>query len=229
MTALADRIEQALQWTGFRQLTPAEASAGPFARDAAERRLVRLDAAACTMAFVNTVDRAVDVVRFLEHQGLDVWGFDLNLENHADRTETVIELRFAISDDHGAIITELRWLGYRQQGLCWTRRDDDCVVPALGPAFDGEIFPCLGWVLAPDASSEFGPAEQRSGFSTRVVPPGATAIDDTRGYRFVHDGYRKRGITRLRIIALIAPSTPLARAGEIVAQAQMLARDAAES
>ncbi len=76
--------------------------------------------------------------------------------------------------------------GYRQAGACWVKSDKAFPIPALDPEFGGEIFPCLGWVPSPGESSEFGKADKRRGFCSKVVPENAQAIDDVRGYRFIH-------------------------------------------
>jgi hypothetical protein len=222
MTALANGFEQALGWTGFRRLTPAEASSGPFARDASESRSVRLDAAAYNIGVVSRIESPADVVRFLEHQELNAWGYDLNLEKRADEIATVNELRFAVLHEQKAVAAELRWFGYQQQGESWIRSDSDCLVPSLGPDFGGEIFPCLGWVLMPGATSEFGPAEQRFGFCTTDIPDGALSTRDSRAYHFVYDGYPQRTITRRRIITLVDPLKPPSDVAGIVERALAL-------
>jgi hypothetical protein len=198
-------LEQALQWAGFRPLTAAESASGPFAPGTSERRHVRLDAAACNMAFVSTLENGANLVRFLDQCGSNAWGYDLNLQNHADQTETVNEFRFAIIEETDSLAAELEWLGYRHQEHGWMRVQPECPVPDLGPDYGGEIFPCFGWVPDPGASSEFTPAEQRPGFCSRIVPFGAESVPDGRGYRFVHRGYAQRGILRRRIIRTIDP------------------------
>lgn len=222
MTALAQGFEQTLRWSGFRPLTLAETSSGPFSRDEAERRFVRLDATTCNMAFVSGVESRAEVVRFLEHQEWNAWGYDLNLENRAHENSTINELRFVISNERDVVAAELRWLGYQLHGGSWMRSDPDCLVPSLGPDFGGEIFPCLGWVLMPGATSEFGPAEQRSGFCSTEVPAGASANQASRASRFIYDGYPQRAILRRRIITLIAPRTPPSKVAAIVEAALAL-------
>lgn len=219
MTALADRFGQALCWTGFRPLSPAEASSGPLAQNAAQTGYVRLDANTYNCAFILDLKSEVDAIQFMEQLGLATWGYDLNLEGHAAQTELVNEAHFVLLDEHGSMLEELPRLGFRQHAGSWLRVDRDCLVPDLGPDFRGEIFPCLGWVLLPDTTSEFGPAEQRSGFCTKDVPKGAVASRDVRGYRFVHDGYPQRVIARRRIIKLIAPGTSSSDARAIVESA----------
>lgn len=198
-------LERALQWTGFRPLSAAEAASGPFAPVTNERRHVRLDAATCNMAFVSQLESPADLVQFLDLCGSNAWGYDLNLQNHADQTETVNEFRFVIAEDAGSLAAELEWLGYRHQEQGRMHVQPDCRVPDLGPDYGGEIFPCLGWVPVPGASSEFTPAEQRQGFCSRIVPIGAESVPDVRGYHFVHGGYAQRSILRRRIIKIMDP------------------------
>lgn len=198
-------LERALQWTGFRPLTAAEIASGPFAPVAGERRHVRLDAAACNMAFVSQLESPADVVRFLDHCGSNAWGYDFNLQNHADQSRIVNEFRFVIAGETDGLAAELEWLGYRHQEQGWMHVQPDCRVPKLGPDYRGEIFPCLSWVPVPGASSEFTSAEQRPGFCSRSVPLGAVSVPDVRGYHFVHGGYAQRSILRRRIIRIMDP------------------------
>lgn len=205
MTTRADGLQQALEWSGFRRLSAAEASAGPFALDAAAWPFARLDAAALNMAYVVRLESQEAIVRFLENQQPDAWGYDLNLENHASQILTISELRFLITPEEDAITSELRWLGYEQHGHHWVASTSNCLVPALGAGFRGEIYPCLGWVLMAGASSEFGLAEKKAGFCTKVVPTGAHSQPGNRSYQFVHDGYGQRAVTRRRIITFVDP------------------------
>lgn len=199
-------LEKALAWTGFRPLTMAEAASGPFTILAAEHRHIRLDAAACNMAFVSNLESQPEIVRFLDHCGSRAWGYDLNLQNHAHQTETVNEFHFLIASETSALITELKWLGFEQRTQGCMHVEPDCRVPDLGPDYSGEIFPCLGWVLMPGAISEFGPAEQRQGFCTCRVPTGAQSNHASRAYQFVYDGYAQREILRRRIVKIIDPT-----------------------
>jgi hypothetical protein len=205
MSTLVDGLQQALEWSGFRRLSAAEASAGPFAFDASTWPLARLDAAALNMAYVMRLESQEAIVRFLEIQQPDAWGYDLNLENHASHILTINELRFVITPEVDAITSELRWLGYGQQGHHWVASTSNCLVPALGSDFRGEIYPCLGWVLMAGASSEFGPAEQKAGFCTKMVPDGALFQPGNRNFQFVHEGYGQRAVTRRRIITFVDP------------------------
>jgi hypothetical protein len=202
---LLSALEQALGWTGFRPLTTVEAASGPFTILAAEHRHVRLDAATCNMAFVSKLESQSDIVRFLDHCGSRAWGCDLNLQNHAHQTEVVNELHFLIATEASALIAELKWFGFEQHQQGFMHVQADCRVPDLGSGYAGEIFPCLGWVLMPGATSEFGPAEQRTGFCTSVVPAGAQANHASRAYQFVYGGYARRDILRRRIIRMIDP------------------------
>lgn len=216
MTDLAHEVEEALGWSGFRRLTSAEPASGPFAPRPGERRHVRLDAGACNMAFVSSLEREADAACFVEHLALKAWGYDLNLEKAADHALAVNEFCFAITHEPIFITSELQRLGCQNQDRCWMHMDRECLVPSLGPGYTGEIFPCLGWVLTPDATSEFGPAERRSGFCTKAIPSGALAAPSSRGYHFVYAGYPQRSIARLRIVIIINPATPGLSAGAIV-------------
>jgi hypothetical protein len=220
--ALAPGLEQALRWSGFRDLSLAERSAGPFAWPADETVFVRLDPAAYTIAFVTRLRDEADLVRFIDHQGPKVWGYDLNLNGHADRTAVVNELRFVVSRDEEAIRTELTWLGYALDEGRWLHVDRQCRVPAPGPAFTAPIYPCLGWVLLPGAADEFGAAEQRSGFCTTTVPAGSLANRATRGFSFVYEGYPERSIVRRRIVTVLDPARPPAEAPALVDAAMAL-------
>lgn len=198
-------LGRALGWTGFRPLTMAEAASGPFTMPEAEHRHVRLDAAACNMAFVSRLESQAEIVSFLELCGSRTWGYDLNLQNHAHQAEAVNEFHFVIAAEASMLVTELAWLGFQQKPQGHVHVQADCKVPDLGPGYSGEIFPCLGWVLTPGATSEFGPAEQRPGFCSREVPDGARASRDVRGYHFISGGYAQRDILRRRIIRIIDP------------------------
>ncbi len=207
MTVVTGSVGEALRWAGFRPLTPAEAARGPFAQAAGEQRHVRLDAAALYMAFVVSLDGEKDLASWIDDQRSGAWGYDLNLDGQAHRITTINELRFIITATPAAPTAALDGLGYRQQESCWMHDDPACLVPSPGPDHDGEIFPCLGWVPIRGATSEFGPGELRSGFCSMQVPQGAQAIRDTRGYQFIHDGYRQRIIRRRRVVTSLAPAS----------------------
>ncbi len=57
---------------------------------------------------VTRVETEADLVRFLDHQGLNAWGYDLNHDNHAHETEVVNELRFVVTRDDAAIAPNCR-------------------------------------------------------------------------------------------------------------------------
>jgi len=215
-------LGQALQWSGFRPPSLAALSSGPFARQAGETIFIRLEPSVFAIAFVTLVDTEADLVRFIDHQGLTAWGYDLNHDNHAHQTEVVNELRFVITRDSAAIRAELPWMGYTPQDGSWLQFEPHCAIPALGPAFTAPIYPCLGWVLLPSAADEFGAAEQRLGFCTTEVPPGASANRATRGFFFVYDNYCQRAVTRRRIVMVIEPSHPPADAAQLVQKASAL-------
>jgi hypothetical protein len=221
-------LGRALQGCGFRQLSQAAQSSGPFARQTGEDIFVRLEPSVFTIAFVSRLDTEADLVRFIDHQGLDAWGYDLNHDNHAHQTDVVNELRFVVTRHGAAISAELPWAGYAlREGGCWLHCDPRCAIPALGPAFNAPIYPCLGWVLLPSAVDEFGAAEQRSGFCTTDVPAGASANRATRGFAFVYDHYLQRIVTRRRIVMVIDPSGSPADAAQLVRKAQALTYGAA--
>lgn len=215
-------LARALQGCGFRPLSPAALSLGPFARQPGEDMFVRLEPSVFTIAFVTRVETEADLVRFLDHQGLNAWGYDLNHDNHAHETEVVNELRFVVTRDDAAIGAELPWTGYASRDGGWLHCDPRCAIPALGPAFNAPIYPCLGWVLLPSAIDEFGAAEQRSGFCTTDVPEGASANSATRGFSFVYDNYCQRAVTRRRIVMVIDPSGSPADAAQRVQKALAL-------
>ncbi|MBY0363129.1 MAG: hypothetical protein K2X45_14590 [Phreatobacter sp.] len=212
-------LAQALRWSGFRHQSPAALASGPFAVHANETVLVRLDPATYTIAFVTRLDIEADLVRFVDHQGLNAWGYDLNREGHADQTVVVNELRFVIARDDGVIATELHWHGYALEDGNWVHVDSQCTVPALGPGFTAPIYPCLGWVLLPGAIDAFGAAERRQGFCTTEVPAGAAANHATRSFSFVYDGYAQRRVIRRRIVTLVDPARPAAVARMLVGNA----------
>ncbi|MCZ8315139.1 hypothetical protein [Phreatobacter sp.] len=199
-------LGRALQGCGFRQQSLAALSSGPFAPRAGDSVFVRQDPSSFAIAFVTRVDSEADLVRFVDHQGLMAWGYDLNQDNHAHQTTLIDELRFVITRYGAAIRAELPWVGYVPQDGLWLHCDRHCPIPALGPAFTAPIYPCLGWVLLPSAIDEFGAAEQRTGFCTTEVPEGASANHATRTFSFVYDGYPQRIVTRRRIVTLIDPS-----------------------
>lgn len=215
-------LAQALQWSGFRPQSLAALSAGPFARQADEHVFIRQNPSGLAIAFVTPLDTEADLVRFIDHQGLKAWGYDLNQGNHADRTMVIDELRFVIIRDGAAITAELPWIGYVPHDGIWMDSDPRCAIPALGPDFTAPIYPCLGWVLLPSAIDEFGAAEQRSGFCTTEVPEGASANRATRNFSFVYDGYPRRTVTRRRIVTLVDPSRSPAEAVHIVQSALAL-------
>ncbi len=125
------------------------------------------------------------------------------MDYQAHLIETLGELRFFVGGERSSSPTELAWRGYRQAGACWVKSDKAFPIPALDPEFGGEIFPCLGWVPSPGESSEFGKADKRRGFCSKVVPENAQAIDDVRGYRFIHNGYAERSVSRRQILAFV--------------------------
>lgn len=211
-------LRQALQGCGFRQQSLAALSSGPFAhRD--DDVFTRQDPAGFAIAFVARLDTEADLVRFIDHQGLKAWGYDLSQNQHAHQTMVIDELRIVITGDGAAISAELPWSGYARQDGIWLHCDSQCSIPALGPTFTAPIYPCLGWVLLPSAIDEFGAAEQRSGFCTTEVPEGASANHATRAFSFVYDGYPVRTVTRRRTVTLIDPSRPLAEALHLVDKA----------
>lgn len=219
---LSVALGQALQWAGFRELSAAEAGGGPFARRANEHCFVRLDPATYSAGTVSVLSSEADLVRFVDHQDLNAWGYDLNLSGHADQTTVINELRFVISRDGEAISTELKWLGYALRENCWVHVDDHRMVPALGPDFTCPIYPCLGWVLLPGAVDEFGAAEQRFGFCTTAVPEGALANQASRGFSFVYDNYATRSVRRRRVVTLVDPARPPGDATWLVGNALAL-------
>lgn len=221
MTQTAQGLDQALTWVGFRALTPAEASSGPFAQQRDNKRYIRFEPAAYLIAFVTEIESDVSKIRFLEHIEHSAWGYDLNLGQRASSTDSVQEFWFVVTSDVQSATEELRWLGYRPEGSFWIRSDASCSVPALDPGYEGEIFPCLGWVPDPDGTSEFAHADQRSGFCSKVVPDGAQFVRDVRGYQFVYAGYQQRMIPRRRIIAFIEPQKRNIDASAIVGKALM--------
>lgn len=199
-------LARALKRCGFRQQGRAALSSGPFAPPADDDVFIRQDPSGFAIAFVTRLATEADLVRFIDHQGLKAWGYDLNLDQHAHRTMVIDELRFVITGYGVAISAELPWNGYAPQDGIWRHDDRHCSIPALGPAFTAPIYPCLGWVLLPTAINEFGAAEQKSGFCTTEVPEGAIANPATRGFSFVYDGYPLRTVTRRRTVTLIDPS-----------------------
>jgi len=222
MTPLHKRIEQALERAGFSAMTPAEANAGPFARRSWETGYVWLEPFTYSVAFVTAPHDYTATLAMLEPLSPAVWGYDLNLRQHAAKTELVREFRFVAMTEIDQASEELRWLGYRQQGAFWVRHDATCTVPALAPDHAGEIFPCLGWVPVPSAISAFDPAEQRPGFCSRIIPPGGDSVPDVRGYHFIYGGYPVKHIARRRIVALLDPSRPDADLPMLVAEAVTL-------
>jgi hypothetical protein len=204
---LIDELGKRLQWAGFRALTQAELASGPTQRRAGGLHHVRLAPGVYNAAIIAPLGSQADVAQFLDHEAAKGWGYDLNLERHANRTETINEIRFAISEQLDPISAELGRCGHSMSGRSLWRADADCLVPALGEDYGGEIHPCFGWVLLPGATSEFAPAEQRFGFSTRDVPEGALTSLEGRGYRFVHGGYPHRAVLRRRIVVPLDPRT----------------------
>lgn len=198
-------IEQALGWAGFRQLLPTESSAGPFIRQGGEQRFVRLDPTTRNTAFVIHLDHAPDVLSLMEQQDWGMPVYDINIEHRAHDIESLNEFRFLYVREQGKFFTELGWRGYHQNGSFWTKIEPCFEIPAPGADYAGEIFPCLGWVPLPTATSEFHPAEQRIGFCSKVVPVGATSVRDVRGYDFIYDDFPRRAVLRRQIIALIDP------------------------
>ena len=219
MTPLHKRLEQALERAGFSAMTPAEANAGPFARLSGETGYVWLEPFTYSVAFVTD---HMAILAALEPLGQAIWGYDLNLRQHAASTELVKEFRFVVTTEIDQAGEELSWLGYRQQGAFWVWHDAACTVPALAPDHAGEIFPCLGWVPVPGVTSAFDPAEQRLGFCSRIIPPGAQSVPDVRGYRFIYGGYPVKRVARHRIIALLDPSHHDADLPTLVAEAVTL-------
>ncbi|KAF0136564.1 MAG: hypothetical protein FD152_976 [Xanthobacteraceae bacterium] len=207
-TALSVGMGQALQWSGFNPQGLVTTTSGPFPSRANEQGFVRLDLATYNAASVTTLESEADLVRFVDQQALNAWGYDLNQANHAHQTAAINELRFVISRDGQAIGTELKWLGYDLQDGSWVHLDRQCMVPALGPDFTAPIYPCLGWVLLPGAVDEFGAAEQRFGFCTTTVPTGALANHATRAFSFVYDRYPQRSVIRRRIVTPVDPAVP---------------------
>jgi hypothetical protein len=205
LNPLRGRLEQVLERAGFRALTPAEANAGPFARLPGETGYVWLEPFTYSVAFVTAPREQAAILAELEQLGPTVWGYDLNLRQHAASIEVVREFRFLIAKVIHQAGEELRWLGYKQRGTFWVRHDGAGTVPALDPDHAGGIFPCLGWVPVPGAASAFDPAEQRSGFCSRTIPRDAQSVPDVRGYHFVYGGYPVRTIARRRIIAFLDP------------------------
>lgn len=222
MTPLHRRLEQALQRVGFGAMTPVEAAAGPFARRPGETAYLWLEPFTYSVAFVTAPHDHTAILAMLEPLTPTVGGYDLNLRQHAAKTELVKEFRFVVTTEIDPAGEELRWLGYRQQGAFWVRHDAACTVPALAPNHAGEIFPCLGWVPLPAAASAFDPAEQRPGFCSRIIPPGAQSVPDVRGYHFIYGGYPVKRIARRRIIALLDPSRHDADFPTLVAEALTL-------
>jgi len=212
-------LARALQGCGFRQQSLAALSSGPFAPRADDGVFIRQDPSAFAIAFVTRVVTEADLVRFIDHQGLQAWGYDLNQNQHAHQTTVIDELRFVITGYGAAIGAELPWNGYAPQDGIWLHCDSQCSVPALGPGFTAPIYPCLGWVLLPSAIDEFGAAERRAGFCTTEVPEGASANHATRTFSFVYDGYPLRTVTRRRSVTLIDPSWSPAEAMPLVARA----------
>lgn len=212
-------LEHALQWTGFRALTQAEATAGPFVQPHCEQRYVRFEPQRYAIAFVVALERGGAPVQLLERLEQHVWGYDLNLEQRAGASDVINEFWFVATADPQPVCRELVWLGFQHRGQFWTRSDAECRVPALDANHTDEIFPCLGWVPVQDATSEFATADQRTGFCSRTVPAGAQSVCDGRGYRFVYSGYPERVIARRRIVTFIDPSRGGADAQALVAQA----------
>ncbi len=161
-------------------------------------------------------------MRFLEHQEWDSWGYDLNLGQRAHEMACIHEWRFAITGNAVALEPELEWLGYRRQGRSWLRVDSETRIPALGTGFAAPIYPCLGWVLMPGATSPFSAAEQRKGFCTTTPPDGAASQADVRGYVFVHGGYPERKVERRRIITIVDPAETIAGLPALVGSALAL-------
>ncbi len=203
MDKLAAKLSDRLRSSGFRLLTGAQHTIGPFAVRRGELRFVRHDGASYATASITTVESERDAVRIIEELNWDVVGYDLNMDYQAHLIETLGELRFFVGGERSSSPTELAWRGYRQAGACWVKSDKAFPIPALDPDFGGEIFPCLGWVPSPGESSEFGKADKRRGFCSKVVPENAQAIDDVRGYRFIHDGYAERSVSRRQILAFV--------------------------
>lgn len=222
MKPLHDRLEQSLARAGFRALTPAEAAAGPFAREPGETRYVWLEPFTYSIAFLNIPRGQAGILAVLETLAPAAWGYDLNLRQHAASTELIKEFRFVLTDEIEQTGHELRWLGYRQEGVFWVRHDAACPVPALAPDHAGEIFPCLGWVPVAGAASAFDPAEQRPGFCSKTIPRGALSMPDVRGYHFIYGGFAMRMLTRRRIVALLDPMNLDNDAAAIVAEALAL-------
>ena len=222
---MREPIDDKLRWMGFRPLTAAEASAGGYVRDPSERRLVRVDAATMSMAIVAPVADVAGVRRILDGLATGTWTYDLNIERNADALTVVNELRFVATTQGDALRNGLPALGFRPRGGVWIDHDRACPVPDLGPEHAGEIFPGVGHVLAPDATSEFGPSERRRGYYSMVVPAGAVSAPATRGYRFVHGGYPVRTITHRRVVAPIDPGSSVDSIRSMVEEAVAAAYD----
>ncbi len=90
-------LGRTLQGCGFRPLSLATQASGPFARQTGEDVFIRLEPTVFSIAFVTRADTEADLVRFIDHQGLNAWGYDLNHDNHAHQTEVVNELRFVVT------------------------------------------------------------------------------------------------------------------------------------
>lgn len=206
MNNLTARLHDRLRSSGFRLLAGAQHTVGPFAVRSGELHFVRLDCSSYATASIATVENDQDAVRVIEELNWDVVGHDLNLGHQAQFIDTLSELRFFVGGERPSSAGELAWRGYRRAGACWMKIDEAFPIPDLGDGFAGEIFPCVGWVPSPGETSEFGKAEQRRGFCSKVVPQKAQAIEDVRGYRFIHAGYAERPILRRQILVFLEDS-----------------------
>ncbi len=158
-----------LRSSGFRALTGSQLTVGPFAARRGELRFVCLESASYATAIISTLETDRDAVRVIEELNWDLVGYDLNLGYEAHLIERFNELRLFLGAEQTPSSNELTWRGYRQAGGCWVKIDEAFPIPALDDDFAGEIFPCLGWVPCPGEMAEFGTAEQRRGFCSKVV------------------------------------------------------------
>ncbi len=203
MDRLTASLNDRLRSSGFRLLSAAQLAAGPFARRRGELRSVRLEGASYATASIAALESERDAVRVVEELNWDFVGYDLNMAFQAHLIETLDEVRLFLGEEQPSSSSELTWRGYRQTGSFWVKIDRAFPVPALEDGFAGEIFPCLGWVPRPNETSEFGMAEQRRGFCSKIVPANAQAILDVRGYHFIHEGYAERPVVRRQILVFV--------------------------
>lgn len=189
----ASSLVAALQRWGFRPLTRAEASRGPFTQDAASHPYLLRQAERLTMAFLHEEER---VEGLLERLSLGAWGYDVALGGDPRALTAVHELHVVPRTAMMTLADPLTALGFERRGASWAHLATDTPLP---DAADGEAWPAFAWIGS-DPQGPPGADRWVRGTYLSPLPAGLHAEHCVRGYHFVAEAAKTRRVPRRRLL-----------------------------